>query len=245
MIKIVMCDDDRFLLKLEEEQLEKEIRQANIDAKIVCMATSSKELFQFLKSNPSEYLFFLDLDFGLGELNGIDMARKIKKEYPASRIVFVTNHQEMAMQVLSSGVEPFGFLEKSTNMQAMRRGYHRYLSMAIASMEIKVEDEEEIRLIVGIDEVMSLKISQITYIETEKTVSHGITYHTMDNSSITVRDTMEHVSQMLKKDFLQCHRSILVNKKHIIGFEDNMIRLSNLELIHCAFRMKNEVKKCF
>ena len=30
MIKIVMCDDDRFLLKLEEEQLDKEIKQANI-----------------------------------------------------------------------------------------------------------------------------------------------------------------------------------------------------------------------
>ena len=108
-----------------------------------------------------------------------------------------------------------------------------------------MSDEEEIKLLVGIDEVISLKISQITYIETEKTVSHGITYHTMDNSTITVRDTIEHVNQMLKKDFLQCHRSILVNRKHIIGFEDNMIRLSNLELIPCAFRMKNEVKKCF
>ena len=207
------------------------------------MTNSSKELFRFLDSNPEDYLYFLDLDLGVGELSGIDIARKIKRYYPGSRIVFVTNHQEMAMQVLSSGVEPFGFMEKTTDMSIMKRGYHRYLAMAVTAMGGKKSDDREIKLMVGIDEIVSLNLSQITYVETEKTISHGITYHTIDNSIITVRDTMDHVGQMLGEDFIKSHRSILVNKKLIIGMEDNLIKLNNLEEIPCSFRMKNEVKK--
>lgn len=129
MVHIVICDDDKFILQLEAQQLQSEIEQSDIDAAIACKATSAKELFNFLENNPSEYLFFLDLDLGVGELNGIDIARKIKRDYPSSKIVFVTNHQEMAMQVLSSGVEPFGFLEKTTDMKELKRGYRRYLAI--------------------------------------------------------------------------------------------------------------------
>ncbi len=36
------------------------------------MTNSSKELFRFLDSNPEDYLYFLDLDLGVGELNRED-----------------------------------------------------------------------------------------------------------------------------------------------------------------------------
>lgn len=243
MLHIIMCDDDKFILQLASERINNQILKRKIDAKIVCMVTNPKEMFRFLESNPGDYLFFLDLDLGLGELNGIDIARRIKKDNQVSKIVFVTNHQEMAMQVLSSGVEPFGFLEKTTDMSALSMGYEKYIRMALTALGEKNDKEQEIKLTVGIDEYVTLKISQITYVETEKTMSHGITYHTVDNSKITVRDTIEHVMELLGEDFIKCHRSIIVNKKQMIALEANQIRLSNMEEIPCSIRMKNEVKK--
>lgn len=246
MLKIIMCDDDKFILKLSAERISQEIKKLKLLAEIVCITTDVKEMFNFLEKNPNDYLCFLDLDFGEGHLNGIDIAKKIKKNSKNSKIVFVTNHQEMAMHVLYSGVEPFGFIEKTTDMNLLSNSYRKYIQMAILAINPSKDEqiEKEITLTVGIDEQIKLKVAQITYVETEKMVSHGITYHTLDNSKITVRDTLDNISKVLGDDFLKCHRSILVNKKYMIGIEDNMIRLTNFELIPVSFRMKKEVKKC-
>jgi DNA-binding LytR/AlgR family response regulator len=116
MLNIVLCDDDKFILQISAERIREEIEKHQLDATICCMTTDSKEMFRFLRNNEGDYLFFLDLDFGEDQLNGIDLAKQIKNWRTGSKVVFVTNHQEMAMKVLASGVEPFGILEKSTDM---------------------------------------------------------------------------------------------------------------------------------
>lgn len=208
------------------------------------MTTDCNEVFQYLRQNPGDYLVFLDLDFGQGRLNGIDVAKQIKAEHDNVKIVFVTNHQEMAMSVLSSGVEPFGFLEKTTDMKKLTAGYARYLQMGIAAFSKQEKNEELVELVTGIDEKVLIKKSQIMYLESEKTVSHGITYHTMDGSCITVRDTMEHCKELLGDDFLRVHRSILANRKCMVSLKGNQIHLANGDEIPCAVRMLGEVKAC-
>lgn len=243
MLHIILCDDDKFILELSAQKITEEIKKGKLEAKIVCMTTDGKEMLTYLTRNPEESLFFIDLDFGNGQLNGIDLARQVRMITPTSKIVFVTNHQEMAMQVLSSGVEPFGFLEKSIQMERMALGYQKYIRMAIQALSNAEKEGKSICLDLGLGETISLPVAQITYVETEKTVSHGITYHTMEHSKITVRDTIEHVAIDLGEDFLRCHRSILVNRNHIIGLEDFTIRLANMEQIPCSVRMKKEVKR--
>ena len=113
MLKIILCDDDRFILQLGTEKINEMIRANGFDAKIVSIVTNSNELFSYIRNNPSQYLVFLDLDFGSGKLNGIDVAKTLRQTDSDCKIVFTTNHHEMAMDVLKSGVEPFGFLEKA------------------------------------------------------------------------------------------------------------------------------------
>ena len=57
--------------------------------------------------------------------------------------MFVTNHQEMAMQVLQSGVEPFGFLEKTTDMRNLKEGFGRYIRMASSLWEETEKPEDK------------------------------------------------------------------------------------------------------
>lgn len=215
MINIILGDDDKFLLQLEREKLDQQIRQLQIPAKIVFLSTSDTEILQYVQSNPEPYLCFLDLDFGRGKLNGIDIARQMKHMIPECKIVFVTNHEEMALQVLKSGVEPFGFIEKTTDMIAMSQGYRKYLQIAgkmLLNEESGVKDEEEISIQLGFDETMKLKKHTIMYVETEKSISHGITYHTVDGSHITVRDSLQLVQEKLGDNFVKIHRAVLVNK---------------------------------
>lgn len=246
MLKIILGDDDKFLLQLEREKLDQQIARLQIQAKIVFVSTSDTEILQYVQNNQEPYLCFLDLDFGRGKLNGIDIARQMKQLIPECKIVFVTNHEEMAIQVLKSGVEPFGFIEKTTEMNAMSQGYRKYLQIAskmLLSEETAGSAEEEITIQLGFDETMKMKKHAIMYVETEKSISHGITYHTVDGSNITVRDSLQLVQEKLGDSFIKIHRAVLVNKDAIIGMQGTDIILSDGSTLPCSIRLKNSIKE--
>lgn len=93
------------------------------------------------------------------------------------------------------------------------------------------------------DEDISVLLEDIVYIETEKNVSHGITYHTINGSVITIISTLEAEQKRLGDGFIRVHRSYLVNKRHILRMKEGFLRLSNQQEIPCSFRMRSEVKK--
>lgn len=245
MLKIIICDDDLFTLNIFSNILKETIYHCRISAVILCIASSGKELLGFLNNNPGDYLYFMDLDMGNGELNGLDISRIIRKKHPASKIVFVTSHIEKSMDILKSGIEPFGFIKKDINQSRMIREYEKYLKMASELLLVSSGvSERSIEIPIGIDEIIKLPISRITYVETLKTVAHNICYHTLDRSKITVRDTIKHALEILGDDFIQSHRSVIVNKNYIIGVENTQLKLSNGEMIACSYgKLKDFVRK--
>lgn len=79
MLNIVLCDDDPFILRLGAEKMERIIEQKGCRAQVATVRTGG-ELVTFVKNNSGARLVFLDLDFGEGGLNGIDIAKRIRRE---------------------------------------------------------------------------------------------------------------------------------------------------------------------
>jgi len=249
MLEIIICDDDRFMINISSKLVKQCIDNYDLDAKIVCMTTNYKEVVHFLSNNKGKYLYFLDLDFGKGNLNGVDIAKIIKEKEPLSKIVFVTSHDDMGMNILKSGVEAFGFIEKTTESNKMLAGYRKYITLAIrlkgGNESTKNNDKRKVNLPVSIDENISLPFSQILYIESVKTISHFVCYHTIDGSNISVRDTIENVLNNLDDNFMKSHRSVIINKKYVVAVSDGTVKFANGETAACSFRLKNEIiKKC-
>ena len=244
MLRIILCDDDQFILRLGADRINEMIRTNGFDAKIVSITSSSNELFSYIRNNPSQYLIFLDLDFGSGKLNGIDVAKTLRQTDSDCKIVFTTNHHEMAMDILKSGVEPFGFLEKSSDISKLAEGYRKYIVMLLNKTGAEVSGNmETILLNPCMDESVSVLLDDIVFVETEKNVSHGITYHTVNGSVLTIISTLDAELERLGDRFIKVHRSYLVNKKHILRMKDGLLKLSNQQEVPCSFRMRNEVKK--
>lgn len=239
MLPIILCDDDYFTLQLLSELLERAIQQSKVDAKLVCMASSGQELLQFIRSGET-YLYFIDYDLGRDSLNGVDLVRQIYHIDSSGKIVFVTSHGDKGMDILRSGVRPFGFIEKCVNQGEMIREYIRYLKMA-APEQVEKTKEYGIELPIGIDETVWLPISEILYVDSVKTVAHSICYHTFDGSEITVRDTIEHAQEQLGEKFIRCHRSVLVNQDHILTLQGGTIKLSNGLFVSCALGRRKAV----
>lgn len=247
MLRIILCDDDSFFLSFEKEIITKIISDGKINAAVSCTASSAAEILSFTGSNPGAYLIFMDLDFGESLANGIDITSLLKQNGADIRVVFTTNHHEMAMNVLKSGIEPFGFLEKGTNIEILAAGLRRYIYMALRAVSNnkmqKGDDGTIITLATAPGETIEILKSEILYIETEKNISHGITYHTINDSKITVIGTLDAEAEKLGNTFLRVHRSYIAAKNQIIGIKDGYITLSNREEIPCSFKMRPEIRK--
>jgi len=248
MLGIIICDDDRFMLDMSVETVRQCIAKENLSksTSVVCTTNDYNDVLLFLEKNPDKYLYFIDIDFGRDTLNGVDVAKLIKKQEPLSKIVFVTSHGEMGMDILRSGVEAFGFIEKSSNRIKALHEYKKYIYLALENTKTDFKDNEDyVKLLVGIDEYISLPISQILYVETDKSISHFVRYHTVDGSALSVRDTIENVLKNLGDDFMKSHRSVIINKNYVVSVSDNIVNFAGGEKATCSFRLKNEVmRKC-
>jgi len=244
MLGIIICDDDRFMLEMSTNMARK--YTDGLTVTVVCATTDYREVLRFVEKNPGVYLYFLDIDLGKSNLNGVDIAKIIKKNEPLSKIVFVTSHADLGISVLKSGVEAFGFIEKSSDAAKMQAGYRKYINLALektSPLNEKAEPGPTVKLLVGIDEYVLLPISQILYVESDKSISHFVCYHTVDGSSVSVRDTIENVLRNLGDDFIKSHRSVIINKKYVVSVADGLVKFSGGETAACSFRLKNEVKK--
>lgn len=245
MLKIIVCDDDFFTLQYTSELLEEAIQANRTDAQIVCLASAGRELLHFIRNKPDSYLYFLDYDFGKSELNGIDLVKNIYKTDPNGKIVFVTSHTDKGLDILRSGIQAFGFIEKSPKPEKMIAEYRKYLNMA-NPQACETAAAPSLELSIGIDETITLFISEISFVDSVKTIAHSICYHTFDGSEITVRDTLEHAQKVLGADFIRCHRSVLVNKNHVVSLKNGLIKLSNGAAVACAVGKRKEVTSiCF
>ena len=259
MLGIIICDDDRFMMEMSARLARQCIKNNGFDsaAAVVCVATDFKEVLRFIEKNPGAYLYFLDIDFGKASLNGVDIAKIIKKTEPRSKIVFVTSHADMGMSVLKSGVEAFGFIEKTINAGKMLIDYKKYIGLALgsganlpttptvpappAAAALNAVHEGCIELLVGVDEYISLPVSQILYVEADKTISHFICYHTVDGSSVSVRGTIEGALENLGDEFMKSHRSVIINKNYVVSAGDGVVKFAGGETVACSFRLKSAI----
>jgi len=246
LLGLIICDDDRFMLDMSANVARKCIEKEKLNARIMSVTLDSAEVLLYIKKNPGNYLYFLDIDLGRTALNGVDVARLIKKQEPLSKIVFVTSHADMGMDILKSGIEAFGFIEKTADSDKMFQAYKKYMRLVLENTQSPIPiNEPTINLLIGIDEYVSLPISQILYVDTDKTISHFVRYHTVDGSDLSVRDTIENVLQKLGDNFMKSHRSVIINKNFVVSVSDGVVNFAGGEQADCSFRLRSDVmKKC-
>ena len=127
------------------------------------------------------------MDIIMPGLNGMDGARQMREIDPETKIVFVTNMAQYAVQ---------GYEVDALNrvVKAVKNHRRNLLSIEIPG---------------GIQRVC---VQDILYVEVEQ---HTVIYHTTDGE-YRVRGTMKNVEQNLQKwHFLRCNNCYLINPRHM------------------------------
>lgn len=215
MINIYLCEDDRQQLEYWSEIIHDYLQMHHLNERLYCAVQSPDELLERLEPQPNTIgLYFLDICLNADQ-NGLQLASKIRKCDPLGEIVFITSRSEMCYLTYEYQVRALDFILKD-NPDILPAKIRKCICAA---------SEKEIQLNRLTSEPFYLKIEgervylnpdDILYIQTAKDSVHKITIYTTTRMENIYGTLKEMVTALEKYSFFcRCHKSIIVNKKHI------------------------------
>lgn len=218
MISIAVCDDEEKIRIQLNQYINEYINKNNL---ILHQATY--ENGERLLDNDLSNIDILFLDIQLGGMNGLDIARQIRKSNKEILIVFITNYAQYAIEGYE--VKAFHFLKKPI----IHERFQEVMNDAVSKISQMKSDFIVVR---SVSEVHRILIRDIMYCETYK--GH-VLVHLKNNEVIEIYSSMGMMEKLLsEKNFYRCHTAFLINfyyvkrllQKDIIMEDNTMIPIS-------------------
>ncbi len=228
-INIAIVDDE----KVQVELLEKYVKTwANKkDIKVITEAFYSGESFQFSWSMDKTYDVLL-LDIEMPGINGVELAKKIRKEDNLINIIFITAIPDYIGE--GYDVEAINYLIKPINEKKL----YECLDKAFE----KTPKEEKTILIEEQGQIHRILQKDILYIES---FGHNVEINTIDKK-YTIRKNIGIMEKALEgNDFVRCHRSYIVGLQHVNRIGKNELELDNGEIVPVSRRQYVNTNKAF
>lgn len=223
-MKIAIVDDER----REQEIIAEYIGE---------WAAAEKELVEFFCFDSSEGFLFswedakdyalLVLDIEMGEMSGLELAKKIRLEDKKIPIIFVTGYDEY-MQY-GYDVSALHYLIKPVNKEKLFQALHK----------LSEEEETAKSLILNAEnEVRRMPMNHVLYVEA---AGHGSIMHTVDEV-IRLKESFGDIEKQVLPmgEAIKCHRAYLVNLRFVSAIQNANLILDNGENLPIArSRMKH------
>lgn len=234
MLKFVILDDETEHNQNMKKRLIAIFQKHGADMKIELITTEPYSVLEYSAENmDSDNVYFLDVDIGC-DMNGIELAMRIRKHDAKSYIIFVSAHPEFVMPSLKTKI--FDFLVKPISMETLEECV---LSVYKDYTYLKNKERQTLAVKSGFN-VHQLDIADIIFLEK---YGHLLVIHT-SNGQFRSQESLENIESKLdKKIFCRCHKSYLANVFHIeeIDNKNNMIRFKNGESCFFSKRCKKEL----
>lgn len=170
----------------------------------------SAEAFLFAYEDDKAYDILL-LDVEMKNMNGIELARRIRKENNGVAIIFITSHFEFVGEGYE--VDALHYLTKPISADK--------LTQVLTKAAEKMSVEPPSVVISGDGETVKLYESDILYVES---FLHYIVIHTK-GKEYKIKESISAFEEKLSDDFYRIHRSYLVSLKHITRISRTFVNI--------------------
>lgn len=227
-LHIAVVDDEAIQINTMKSLINEAASEVDLSVCINHFSSGEEFLFE-LEEYPSLDLVFLDIE--MKQLDGLDVAKKIREKDQTLTIVFATAFSEYAVQ--GYDVQALDYLLKPIEVEHIIRVFQRHLDKKpLIKQSMTVESNGE---------VMKIFLEDILYIEANKRVCD---IH-LEHHVVAVSSTLKELSSQLNEDFVSTHRSYVVNMKHMNRLLKSDVILSNGESIPVSRRLAKEVQEKF
>lgn len=199
VINVTICDDDHTVIESCKEYAQRFAAESSSTLEWQYLTNISQMQPETLAKED-----ILILDIQMGTLNGIDLAREIRKYNEQVIVIFSTNYLEYALQGYE--VAAFRYLKKPMTYQdfstVMEEALARYHKSSQASIVLRCGYQTE-----------QFRVEEIMYCETEM----GHVKLTLQDSSTAMANigisTLE--EKLSSHSFFRCHKGCLVNLNYV------------------------------
>lgn len=228
-MNIAILDDSREDLLSIQTAISSYYESKNIRADIRLF--SSAESF-FRKYNPGSYDLII-LDIYMGNMTGMDAARKLREAQDPAALIFITSSDSFAVE--SYDVQASYYLLKPFDPEKLQK--------ILSSIQIRQAQKSRYIELVSDRTPVKIPVRSILYADTYR---NAVQIHT-DAGIIRSYITFQKFEELLEgmKCFLSCYRGCIVNMDHIEASTDEGFLMDNQELVMIRKRGSNAIKKAY
>ena len=223
MIRVAICDDDNSQIGALKVML------TEWNEHIIINEYTSAE--QFLFGYPDTPCDLLLLDIEMGDMNGMELAHKLRRKGDMLPIIFITGYSEFMQD--GYDVEALHYLLKPVDKDKLFAVLDRYASRHSADSRVIFPSEEE-SVCVNADDIMYLEaFGKKTQIMLK------------DSKEVLCTCGLSAAAEKLGEGFVSCHRSYVVNLGFVRSISKTDITLDNNRKIPLSRRLYDSVNRAF
>lgn len=205
---IAICDDDLTLC----ERVARLLQNYNNERQKKCLYHIFTNGFDLLDSLEQQPIFdVIILDIVMPGMNGIQIAKEIRRSNETVKIIFLTTTAEFAVD--SYAVGAFYYLLKPVDKDLF------FQILDKTCYHIQQEEAQSILVNDG-KNISRIPLNRLVYCET---IQRSLYYYLTDGSVIKIPGTLSELEQQLMNVdyFAKPHRSYLLNLKHVTSIRNN------------------------
>ncbi len=209
MIRIAICDDEKHMSDHIRSMVSDFFRKKNQEISLH-MFSSGEELLSY---NGRINILFLDIQ--MKGMDGMETARKLRADQFQGFLVFITVLKEMVFQ--SFEVQAYDYLVKPVDEKQFEKTMERlYASMQNASEDSLLVQKGYEGRIIPKDEIVFCEI-----------IDRKIYLNLASGEVVDYYERIENLETKLDNRFYRCHRSYLINLKHLKGYKNGTAYMDN------------------
>lgn len=207
--KTAVCDDSAADRKYLSDLVRQWARSAGHTVTIAEFPSAESFLFHYAEEKDYDILL---LDIEMGNMDGITMARRLRRENDTVQIVFITGYSDYIAEGYE--VDALHYLMKPT-------GRDKLFSVLDRAAEKLKKNEKVLTLETG-GETIRIPVYQIRYADVQ---GNYVTIHA--SVDVTVKMTLRELASELDDRFYRAGRSLIINLTRISRVTKTEIRLSD------------------
>lgn len=228
MIRIAIVDDDKDFSGKAEEIVQKFFEEIK-EIVMVRRYVEASVLLDELKSNKSFDIYFLDVE--MPEINGLDLAQKIKSVETNAAIVFLSAYEKYAIP--SYKIRAYYYI--------LKEEYRSEVPVILKRIwQERLDAEKDYYVIQNALYGKRIRLDDIVYLLREKKY---VVFRCTGGKEYRERGTLGEIYCKLPHDrFVYIDRGYIINLKHVIDWDGVTIRLDSGIELTASRRMNSTFK---